>query len=181
MTTTTLRRILHVASGACLLIVPATSWHSFRVFVLATAVVAVCVEITRLRVPRVGDWLGRVVPVFRSAEAQQPSGAMWLAVGYAIAALFSSPAPMAGILVSACADPTASWVGETGGSTGTKTWRGSTAHFVAAVAVLLLGGFSWTGSIVAAVIGTALERWPGPFNDNLVVAPAVALSVSLLA
>jgi len=114
-------------------------------------------------------------------EGQQPSGAMWLAVGYAIAALFPSPAPMAGILVSACADPTASWVGEAGGSKGTKTWRGSAAHFVAAGAVLLLGGFSWTGSIVAAVIGTALERWPGPFNDNLVVAPAVALSVSLLA
>jgi dolichol kinase len=106
---------------------------------------------------------------------------MWLTVGYAVASLFPSPAPVAGILVGACADPAASWVGEAGTRTGTKTWRGSAAHLVTAVAVLQLGGVSWAGSIVAAVIGTIVERYPGPFNDNLVVAPAVAVSVSLLA
>ena len=56
----------------------------------------------------------------------------------------------------------------------------SKADLVVAVTVLLLAGFSWTSSIIGAVLGTVLERWPGPFNDNLIVAPAVAASVSLL-
>ena len=35
--------------------------------------------------------------------------------------------------------------------------------------------------IGAAVVGTALERWPGPINDNLLVAPGVACVVWITA
>jgi len=147
---------------------------------VGTAILAVGLEIVRLRFPRVRGVLGGMVPVFRPAEAKRPCGAMWLAVGYAIASLLPPPAPMAGILVGAFADPAASWIGEAGRKTSAKTWRGSAGHLVVAVTVLLLAGFSWTSSIIGAVLGTVLERWPGPFNDNLIVAPAVAASVSLL-
>lgn len=180
MTNQTLRRSLHVASAAFLLLVPIASWTTFRVVVLGAAVLAVGLESVRLRFPGVRAWLARVVPVFRPVEASQPCGAMWLAVGYGIASLFASSAPMAGILVGAVADPAAAWIGEAGRKTTGKTWRGSAGHFAVASAVLLFAGFSWTGSFVAAAVGTVLERWPGPFNDNLLVPPAVAASVSLL-
>jgi len=177
---TGLRRTLHVASAAFLVLIPATSWPFFRATLLATAVIAVALEAVRLRVPRIRLWLGGRVPVFRQEEARQPCGAMWLAVGYAIASLFHPPAAMGGVLVGACADPVAAWVGGAGRTTTGKTWRGSTAHFVMAWAVLLLAGFPLVASVGAATVGTALERWSGPFNDNVIVAPAVAASVSLL-
>ena len=180
MTSVTLRRGLHVASAAFLLLIPLTSWTFFRGAVLATAVAAVGLEAVRLWTPRVRDWLQRCVPVFRPAESKRPSGAMWLVVGYGVASLFPPPAALGAILVGAAADPAASWIGEAGRVTPGKTWRGSAAHFVVACGVLLLAGFSWGGSVGAATIGTAVERWPGPFNDNLLVAPAVAASVSLL-
>jgi dolichol kinase len=105
---------------------------------------------------------------------------MWLAVGYGLASLFPAPAPAAALLVAAFADPAASWIGGAGRVVAEKTWRGSAGHFVVAVAVLLVVGFSWTVSLVTATVGTTLERWPGPFNDNLTVPVVVAASVSLL-
>ena len=181
MTGATLRRTLHVTSAACLLLIPATSWAFFRTAAVATAVLVVGLEIVRLRSSWVGGWLGGLVPVFRPAESRRPSGAMWLAVGYAIASMFPPPAPVAGILVGALADPAAAWIGEASGKTNAKTWRGSMGHLLVAAAVLLVAGFSWTSSIIAAALGTTLERWPGPLNDNLIVPPVVAASVSLLA
>jgi hypothetical protein len=53
-------------------------------------------------------------------------------------------------------------------------------HLGVALAVLLLAGLPLERVVMASVVGTALERWPGPFNDNLIVAPAVAASVSLI-
>lgn len=180
MTGPNVRRSLHVASAALLLLVPFASWRAFQISVLSIAVLAVGLETVRLRFSGVRVWLGGVVPVFRPAEADRPSGAMWLAVGYGLASLFPAPAPMAGVLVAALADPAASWIGEAGRPTTGKTWRGSLSHFTVATVVLMLAGFSWAGSLVAATVGTALERWPGPFNDNLIVPPVVAASVSLL-
>ncbi|MGD8726119.1 MAG: hypothetical protein PVH40_00670 [Gemmatimonadales bacterium] len=175
-----LRRVLHMGSAACLLCVPFGSWGTFRAIVIAGAVLAVGFEAVRLNVPSVHAWLERWVPVFRQAEARRPSGAMWLAVGYATAALFPEPGPAAGVLVAAFADPAASWVGGTGSRSGGKTWRGTVVHLGVALAVLLLAGLPLERVVMASVVGTALERWPGPFNDNLIVAPAVAASVSLI-
>ncbi len=169
-----------MTSAAFLVLIPTTSWSFFRAILLSVAIVAVALEAVRLRVPRIRLLLSRWAPVFRREEAQRPCGAMWLAVGYAVASLFHPPAAMGGVLVGALADPVASWVGGAGRTTVGKTWRGSTAHFIVACAALLLAGFPLGGSLGAATVGTVLERWPGPFNDNAIVAPAVAASVSLL-
>jgi dolichol kinase len=173
-----LRRTLHTASAAVLLLVPWMSWTVCRNVIFGAALLAVVVEAVRLRVPRIGRALMSAVPVYRAAEGERPSGAMWLAVGYALAALFAPPASVAGILVSATADPAASWIGSTAPARRGKTWRGSAAHLVVAAAVLAACGVPWSLVVGAAAVATAVERWVAPVDDNLVVAPAVAATVA---
>jgi hypothetical protein len=45
--------------------------------------------------------------------------------------------------------------------------------------VLIVLGLPWLGVVGGALAAMLLERWPGPLNDNLVVAPGVALIVWL--
>lgn len=180
MTAPSLRRLLHAATGAALLLVPLFSWQLLRVVLIAAAVLAAVAEVVRLHSSGAGALLARRVPVFREREARRPSGAMWLAVGYALASLTPVPGPTAGILVGALADPAAAWVGSRRGSTGRKTVLGSATHFVVALAVVFGTGAAWPISAAAAVVATALERWPLGLDDNLLVAPATALTVVLL-
>lgn len=177
MSRPTLRRALHAGSAAVLLVVPLTSWNVFRFSMLVLAVSAVAAEVTRLAVPAVRRRLGEVVPVFRLREDSRPSGAMWLAVGYALASLTPAPAPAAGILVAALADPAASFAGTWRRDPGKKTWRGTTVHAAVAVGVLVALGWSAVAVVAGAVVATALERWSGGVDDNLLVAPATALAV----
>lgn len=180
MTAPSVRRLMHAATGTTLLLVPVVSWQLLRAVLIALAAVAVAVEVVRLRSPRFREMLAHRVPVFRAREAGRPSGAMWLAVGYALAALTPLPGPTAGILVGAVADPAAAWVGSRSGPTGQKTGLGSATHFVVATALLLGLGCGWLTSVAAAVVATVLERWPLGLDDNLLVAPATALTVVLL-
>lgn len=170
-----------MATAAVLLLVPLGSWTVLRAVLLFGAAVAVGLEVARLRSFRVRDWLARVAPVFRPEEADRPSGAMWLAVGYGIAVLLPPPAPAMGILVGAIADPVASWIGSAGRNTPGKTLRGSGAHFAVALGLLVLAGLPWGRAAIAAAVGTVLERCSGSVNDNVVVAPGVAAAVTLLA
>ncbi len=180
MTAPSLRRLLHAASGATLLLVPIFSWQVLRGVLLIAAGLAVATETIRLRSPGVRDWLARRLPVFREREAVLPSGAMWLAIGYALASFAPVPAPAAGILVGAFADPAAAWLGSRQGVAGGKTMLGSGTHLVVAYAVLCGVGVGGVVAVSAAIIATVLERWPLGLDDNLLVAPATALTVSLL-
>lgn len=180
MTAPSLRRLLHAATGATLLLVPLFSWNFLRTVLVAVAALAVVAEAIRLRAPRVRALLARRVPVFRDREATRPSGAMWLAIGYALASLTPSPGPTAGILVAAFADPAAAWVGSRWGRTGRKTVLGSATHFVVALAVVFAASGTWPAAVAAAAVATTLERWPLGLDDNLLVAPATALAVVLL-
>ena len=177
MTHPALRRVMHAASAALLLVVPLASWDVFRVTVFALAGCAVVVEGARLAVPVFRRALGRAVPVFRAREDTRPSGAMWLAVGYALAALTPAPAPAAGILVAAFADPAASLVGTWRRGAGRKTWRGTAAHAVVATVILTVLGWSLPAVVGGALVASVLERWSAGVDDNLVVAPVTALVV----
>ncbi|NIM48896.1 MAG: hypothetical protein GTN62_03815 [Gemmatimonadales bacterium] len=176
-----LRRLLHACTAAVLLVIPLASWTAFRVVVLVGAVVAVAFETARLSLPGFGPRVARVVPVFRASEARRPSGAAWLGVGYGIAVWFPQPAPVAGVLVAALADPAASFVGARRSTLGRKTFAGSAAHFTVACGLLAVLGLGWTVVLSAAAVGAALERWSGAVDDNLLVAPGVAAVVALLA
>ncbi|MDH3290290.1 MAG: hypothetical protein OEO20_01440 [Gemmatimonadota bacterium] len=179
MTATGLRRLLHASTASVVLLVPLVSWTGLRTAVAGAAVGALLLETLRLRVPSVGTRLRRLVPVFRDREIARPSGAMWLAVGYGLAVLLPAPAAAGGIVVGAVADPAASWIGSLGRAIGPKTWRGSLVHLVVAVAVLAALGFPAVSVLAGATVGSALERWPAGLDDNLLIAPGVALTLTL--
>lgn len=176
-----LRRVLHAASAGLLLFVPLWSWSVFRAVATATACTAVVLEAVRLTFPVASKALARVVPVYRQTEHSRPSGAMWLAIGFGLAAWFPPRLPALALLVGALADPAASFVGERWGNrSARKSAVGSLAFFVVAWAAALAVGTLWYKGLAIAAVATALERWSGPLDDNLLVAPGTALTAWLL-
>lgn len=145
------------------------------------AITAVIVEALRLRVPVVGHALATVVPVYREREQRRPSGALWLAIGYALASWMPPGAAVAGIVAGGLADPAGAVVGARVGRGTGKTVAGSIA--VAATTLVVVGatGMPWAVAGGAAAVAALVERWPGPFDDNLLVSPAVGAAVMLLA
>jgi dolichol kinase len=172
--------MLHVASAAVLL--PALhSGTALRLALLWVAVLAALVEFARLASPRAERWVVTHLPVYRPQEARRASGALWLAFGYMIAGWLTMPAPVAGILAGALADPAASWIGARWGGGARKSWAGSGAAFLVAVAATLVVGAARGTGLAAGLVAAALERWSGPIDDNLLLAPGVAATVALLA
>ncbi len=180
MSAPALRRLLHASTAAIALLGSLVSWPGVRLLLVAVAAGAVLFDAVRLSVPRVGTAL-RAVSMYRDREHIRPSGAMWLAVGYGLAALFPETAAAPGIVVGAVADPAAAWIGSLRGLPGSKTWRGSLAHFLVAAVALASFGFPVSTIVAGAAVGTALERWSGFVDDNLLIAPGVALTLTLLA
>lgn len=173
-----LRRTLHAATALVLLAVPLHSWSLLRAVTLAGLGVALALEALRFAAPRVNMRLRAALPVFRPAEANRVSGATWLMVGYALAAWVAPPAPAAGILVTALADPAAAVLGQRFGAVaGRKTWPGTGAALVVAAAALWALGLPWSAVGAGALAAATLERWPLALDDNLVMPPGVALAV----
>ena len=180
MTPRLLRPALH-ASTALLLFTLLDSWQLLKLTLLAGGVVTLIVETARLASPVVADGLRRLVPVFRAPEGRRPSGAAWLFVAYALVAWLPPPAPAAAVLAGALADPAAALVGSRWGGGAAKSWPGTVAALVVASGALLVWGLPASTALAAGALGAALERWPGPFDDNLLIAPGVGLIVWLLA
>jgi dolichol kinase len=166
--------LIHAGSAGVLVILLVAGWDLFRVVVATGALAALVFEAVRLKSNSVRIRIADLIPVFRQSEDHRISGATWLCVGYALAVLFPPVAPAGGILVGALADPAASWVGSHRGKPGKKTVAGSLAALVVSLVALWLIGLTWPAVLGGAVAGTLLERWPGPFDDNLVIAPGVA-------
>lgn len=171
------RPLLH-ASTALLLTALLDSWRLFRGVLVATGLAAVLFEAARLYWPAVAAWAQRTVPVFRPGEEWKLSGAGWLFLGYALAAWLPPPAPAAGVLAAALADPAAAVVGRRFGAAGArKSWPGTAAAFAVAAAAVWAWGCAPHVGLVAGAVAAGLERWPGPFDDNLLLAPSVGLVV----
>lgn len=175
-----LRRLLHAASAAVLLlrlVSPAT----LRAGTLLLALGAAAFELARLRVPGFHARLASRLPVYRAREASGVSGAAWLAWGYAVAAWTPPPGPLAGILAGALADPAAAWVGSRWGAGARKSWPGTAAAGVVAAGAAVVAGLPLPAALTVGVVGAGLERWSGLLDDNLVLAPGVAGVAALLA
>ncbi len=181
MTDPPLRRVLHVGSAALLLVIPLGSWGLLRSALAVLLIVALIIDAARVTRPRFGSFVANVVPVFRPHESSRLSGATWLCMGYLLATAFPEPAPAAGILVSALADPSASLAGGWGRASAEKTLRGSLAALVVAIGILTAFQLPAPTVLGGACIGAVLERWSGPLDDNLLVAPGVAMTVWLMA
>jgi dolichol kinase len=154
---------------------------ALRLGTLYLAATAVLLEVVRLRVPAVRQGLAAVVPVYRERERQRPSGAMWLALGYAVTAWVPPHAAVAGILAGGLADPAGAVVGSSFGGGAPKSRPGSLAVALTAALAVRVSGTPWTAAAVAGAVAAIVERWSAPIDDNLMVAPAVGLAVALLA
>ena len=175
------RRLLHAVSAMVLLIAVVGSWDLLRLALVCAAVVALLLDWARTRLSTWGDYLERLAPLFKPAEANRLNGATWLCVGYALASWFPPMAPAGGILVAALADPAAALAGGLAGPSRGKTAHGSVAALMVSLVGLWLVGFSWPATLCGAVVGAVLERWPGPLDDNVLIAPGVACVVWLTA
>ena len=176
-----LRPVLHASTAVILLALP-VSERAFRVLLIAAGLGAVLFEALRLGLPSIRAFTARLVPVFRSREAARPSGAGWLLVGYALCARMPLPAAMSAVVAGALADPAAAVVGTMFGGGVPKSWPGTAAAFVVAlVALPVIVNLSLPVAGLAALVAAALERWSGPLDDNLLIAPGVGLTVWWLA
>ena len=175
-----LRRTIHVSTGAVVLVGVLAGWHTLRLGITGLAVVALFVELVRLRFAAFREVLARTVPVFLPEESRRPCGAFWLLLGYASAAWIPVPGAAAGILTAAVADPIASAVGGRWGGGEPKSWIGTGAVLAASLVVLLALRMPLVAVVAASVTAAASERWSRPLDDNLVLAPAVAAVIWML-
>jgi dolichol kinase len=172
-----LRPALH-AGTALLLLALLDSERAFRAVLVVAGLAAVALEALRLGCSPVRDLAARLVPVFRPREAARPSGAAWLFLGYALCAWMPLPATVSAVLAGALADPAAAVVGGRFGRGRPKSWPGTLAVFVMAVVLLrVVVHLHLPPALLAGLVAALLERWPGPFDDNLLIAPGVGLSV----
>jgi dolichol kinase len=172
--------LLHASTAGVLLLLLVSS-TALRAGTVIVALLAFVFEAVRLIHPAARRAIERGLPVFRPREHTRISGAAWLAVGYAAAAWLPAPAPVAGILAGALADPAGSWIGGRWGGGQRKSGVGTLAVAVVAGAAALMAGITLPAAAACGVLGAALERWPGPLDDNLLVAPGVAGLAALLA
>jgi len=174
-----LRRALHAVSASVVLL-----WlHSPQALRLGTgalAVAAIVLDVIRLRVPRLGGAVEELVPVYRDRERRRPSGALWLALGYAACAWVPGNAAVAGILAGGLADPVGAMVGSQFGRAVPKSIPGSLAVAAVALRAARAAGLPWPAAAGAALAASAVERWHGPFDDNLLVGPAAAIAAFAL-
>ena len=180
MSDSALRRTIHVSTGAVVLVGVFAGWPTLRLGMTGLAVVALFVELARLRFAAFREVLARMVPVFRPEESRRPCGAFWLLLGYASAVWIPVPGPAAGILTAAVADPIASAVGGRWGEGEPKSWIGTGAVVAASLVVLLALGMPLVSVVAASLTAAASERWSWPLDDNLVLAPAVATVIWIL-
>jgi len=133
----------------------------------------VALDWARRRRPATRRAFRRLAPAFRAEEDTRVSGPVWLWLGYAIAAWGPAAAATGGILAAALADPAAALVGRALGGGARKSWAGTTAAGMVGLTLLLLLGVSVPAALAGALTAAALERWSGPLDDNLLIAPGV--------
>ena len=180
MNASALRRTIHASTATILLLGVLGDWTLLRLVSAGLFGLAMAVELIRVRHESFRAALARRVPVFRPEESHRASGAFWLLAGYAGAAWFPVPGPAAGILSAALSDPAASAVGTRWGGGAAKSWIGTAAAWVVSALVLALLGLSWVAVLSGSTANAALERWPGRFNDNLLMPIGVAAAVWLV-
>lgn len=180
------RRVLHALSGVALAeaVVLLPPGRGPVLLVLGGALLVLAAgDLARLARPRLNALFFRAFPSLASPrEARRPASSTWYVLGVFLAlALFSRERAVAGILVLALADPTASLVGRRWGRTrlGHGSVEGSLALFAVAFAVLvpLVGPVQ---ALVAAAVATAVEPIPWALDDNLTLPVTVAATLWIL-
>ena len=167
------RKLLHIAS----ILIPLGVWVLPRpvaiAFLLATALVAIVVEWSRLRVRWVRyHFLRRTRTLLRTHERHRWAGATFMAVAYLLALLvFPKPIAVAAMLFNGLGDAAAALVGKRFGRhrlRSGKSWEGAGAALAVTLGVgLLMPGIPVTGAVAGALAATMLELAALPPDDNL--------------
>jgi dolichol kinase len=181
------RRVFHMASGLAMALVPwALGWSTARTVgvLVILLVVAVGLDVVRLRVTRVNQWFFRLLrPLASAREASGMASSTWYLIGGILSYLLFSPVhAMLSILVLAVADPAAAVVGQRlgGRRVGTGSVSGTVTFFVVAT-VILYGGTGRIGVVLVAAAVALLETVPGLGDDNLVIPLSTGILLSALA
>jgi dolichol kinase len=157
-----------------------TGWAAFRLSLLIGTPLVLGLDWLRIRQPVFATALQSAVPVFRPPERDRLSGAAWLWAGFAAAAWFVPEAATAGILAGALGDPAAALAGSRWGGGTRKSWPGTMAAIAVSGLAILAAGAPAAVALWGGVTAGVLERWSGPLDDNLTMAPGVAALVALL-
>ena len=173
------RRIFHLvaASGATLLSL-AIPEHPYMFLIGSGALIALAMEASRLRSPRLnGLYISVFGPILKQSESAEITGATW----FLIAAFFTfffygAEIALPVLLFVAIGDPAAALVGAR--FPGPRFWEKSPSGIVAFIAAGLgvwaiicaagYGQWSWA-IVVAAAVAAAVEFAPTPIDDNLTV------------
>ncbi len=186
------RKLLHLIA----LVIPLAMWHFGRDVSIAVLVplafLATIADVLRVRAAWFHRLIDRVFGFMMRGRERPPvggpivlNGATCVIISAALLAVVFPIGIAAGSLaVFMLADAAAALAGRRWGRhrwPGTeRTVEGSTAFAAVAVAVLLVVGAFPVGIILlAALVGTIVEIFPGPFNDNIQVPFVMALVLAL--
>lgn len=167
------RKAFHLGSVA----IPLGVWWTPRplaaAILAAAALLALAVELARLRVRPVRyHFLRRTRTMLRPHERRRFSGATYMALAYAAATLvFPKPVAVTAMLYNGLGDAAAALVGRRWGRHRTrwgKSWEGFAAALGVNVAVgLVVPGVSPAAALLGGAAAAALEFAPLPLDDNL--------------
>lgn len=180
------RRILHAMTGTLIFFAVTQLELSKSLTVTGLSVlflILLASDLARLRVPHLNILFFRFFQILVSPrESQNIASSTWYILGALITImLFPLSAALSGILVLAWADPTASYLGRRWGRRAFLggTLEGTTAFLVVAVLILSVR-HPPAIAIPSACLITLVERSAWPLDDNLILAPACAGSLTLL-
>ena len=190
------RKALHLLSAVAPLAYAAGAPRRWVVAALAAlAAVALVVEVGRARSARARHHFTRYTgALLRAHEHERWSGATWMLVAYLLAAAaYPRAYAIAAMWAVGVGDASAAVVGRWwgarrrggAGAAGAKTYAGTLACFVAALAgALWVAGLPPAAALTAALLAALAERPRAPLDDNLrivLAVGAVALAGSLAA
>jgi dolichol kinase len=181
------RKTIHVASAA----IPVAVWLLPRAVALpaliAVAVLALAIDVTRLRWRPGRYWMLRLVrPMLRHHERRGITGATYMVTAYALVLLiFPKPIAVAAMLFNGLGDASAALVGKRWGRHRTrwgKSWEGFAAEVAVNIAVALAIArlsplFAASAGIVGAVVAAILEFADLPIDDNMRVTLGGAVAI----
>ncbi|MCY3693124.1 MAG: hypothetical protein OXH30_14125, partial [Chloroflexi bacterium] len=152
--------------------------HPYMFLIGSGALLALAMEVSRLRSPRLNAvYMAVFGPILKQSESAEITGATWFLIAAFFTFFFYGPeVALPALLFVAIGDPAAALVGSH--FPGPRLWGKSPsgiAAFIAAAlgvwAIVCAAGYGqWSWAIVTgAVVAAAVEFTPTPIDDNLTV------------